>query len=624
MKFLKLISIFLISFLSCSSSPQKVTNDKPPISLNCNYADKIFKIGLSKHIDFNKITPDLEKRVIESFIYRIDPTKAYVLNKEVEALKNLAKKNSLFNDLKGKCDKIIPSFYNLYLSSTKRYTEKVLKFAKSIKKEEIDSFKTSDDDRKYDNYPKNINELDERVKISTLKLFKYLKATDDSFKNVHKNFIKEFKNALEKINEKIKEAKGTPDDQHDKYRFSLEAFIQALDAHSTYVPFSRFLQNDEEFNKGFFFGVGILISKEPYKGIKVKEIYKNGPAGKNGALKPGDIIHKVNGTSVIDIPLEEGVKLIKGPQGTKVKLDFIRHKGDEAKNMSVTLIRNKVSFTESIKVELIKRKNKKIAFIKLDTFFRNAASGVYKKYLSVVGSTKIDGLILDLSQNGGGLLTEAIELADHFIDRGPVVATKYANNSIKPLVATTPGELASNVPMIVLVNMVSASASEIVAGALKDFNRAIIVGQEHTFGKGSVQDVIPISNGKLGGINITIAKFFRPSGKSTQLKGIPSDIVIPGTLPNDFHGEKDQLFPVSYEEIPPLLSEKTLFKYDYKKHLPLLIKKSKKRVDKSPIFSKLKKDKTELNYEEIEEEKPFKEEAINILLDYLELTKKAS
>jgi len=622
MKFLKFISVFFLCIFSCSSSPKKIPNDKPPIPLTCNYANKIFKIGLEKHIDFNKTSPELENRVLESFIYRIDPSKAYILENEISNLKNLAKKNSIFNDLNSNCDKIIPEFYNLFLSSTKRYTEKVLTIAQSLSQKEVDSYKSSDHERIYKTYPKDNEELDKRIKISTLKLFKYLKATDKSFKTVHNNFIKEFKSALEKINEQIKKTNGTIDDQHDKYLFTLGSIIQALDAHSTYVPFSQFLQNDEEFNKGFFFGVGILISKENYKGIKVKEIYPNGPAGKNGVLKTGDIIHKVNGTNVIDIPLEDGVKLIKGPQGTDVILDFIRYKNDEAINMSVTLVRNKVLFTESIKVELITREKKKIAFIKLDTFFRNAAEGIYKKYLEAIGSTKIDGLILDLSQNGGGLLTEAIELADHFIDRGPVVATKYANDSIKPLIATTPGELSHNVPMIVLVNMYSASASEIVAGALKDFNRAIIVGQEHTFGKGSVQDVVPISNGKLGGINITIAKFFRPSGKSTQLKGIPSDIILPGILPEDFNGEKDQLFPVSYEEITPLISENSLFKYSYQTHLPELIKRSQKRVEASAIFSELKKDRSDLDFDMLEDKKPFKEECISILLDFLTLSKK--
>jgi len=622
MNFIKIIIIILISLTSCSSSPLKKKSDRPPIPLSCDYTRKIFKLGVTNHIDFSKETKELENRVLKSFIYRIDPNKTLTLEKEINELKKLAGKHSLFKDLKAKCKKILPSFYINFLKASKRYTEKIIKFASTITQKQIENFKLSDHPEKYDSYAKTIDELDNRIKLSTMRLFKYLKATDVSFKTVKENFIKDSKKALDKVNTRIKEASGDAELQHEKYEFILSAFINALDAHSTYIPYSYFMQNEEEFNKGFFFGIGILIGKEKYKGIKVKEVYKNGPAGKEGTLKTGDIIFKVNGTNVIDLPLEDGVKLIKGPKGTKVKLEFIRTMKDEIKKMSVTLVRNKVFFTESIKVKLIKKDNKKIALIELDQFFRNAASGVFQKYLSNIGATRIDGILLDLTQNGGGLLTEAIELTDLFIGRGPVVATKDANNKIKILPASTPGELAnSKVPMVVLVNKVSASASEIVAGALKDYNRAIIVGQEQTFGKGSVQDVIPILGGKMGGLHITIAKFFRPGGHSTQLRGIPSDIILPGLLPEDFQGEKDQLFPVSFETISPLIGKKARYKFPYKEYIPQIAAMSEKRVAKNKIFAELKKDRSDIDYELFEKEKPFIKEGLAILIDYINLSK---
>lgn len=593
--------------------------DKPPVPLDCDYSKQVLRIAMANHIDFNSESPELEKRAVESFIYRIDPFLSVALESEVEELKALALKHPLFLDLKGDCKTILPKFYDLFLKVNKRYSEITVEVAKNVTQKEIEAFKISKYENKYKTRAKNLNELKERIKVSTLKLIKYLKATDVSFKTVKENFVKDIDKALEKISKNTLAANGTADDQHDKYEFIVSSFINAFDAHSAYIPFTQFTQNEEEFNKGYFFGIGILIGKEKYKGIKVKEVYKNGPAGKEGTLKLGDIIYKVNGTNVIDLPLEDGVKLIKGPKGTKVNLDFIRTIKDEVKKMSVTLERNKVFFTESIKVKLETVGDKKIAFIQLDQFFRDAAQGVYQKFISEIGAKKIDGILLDLSGNGGGLLKEAVDLTDLFIDRGPVVATKTSANRIAALPAETPGELAKKVPMVVLVNKFSASASEIVTGALKDYNRAIVVGNEHTFGKGSVQDVIPLESGKRGGLHITIAKYFRPNGDSTQLRGVISDINLPGLAAEDFEGENDQLFPVSFEKIKPLISPSSYYTFDYVKYLPKLVEQSKKRVAKNKIFSELSKERSDINYELIEKEQPFVKEGLNILADLIDL-----
>jgi carboxyl-terminal processing protease len=314
--------------------------------------------------------------------------------------------------------------------------------------------------------------------------------------------------------EKIKKEYVDKVDQSKMIDSAINGALQSLDPYSAYMSPEIFesMQTD---TKGEFGGLGIEISMEAGV-VKVISPIDDTPAAKAG-IKAGDYIVKINGEQVQGKSLMEAVKMMRGPVDSKINLT-IRRKG-EKKALEKTIIREIIQ-VKSVEAKMIKEN---IGYLRLKSFNNNSSEQLVKKINNLEKKNKPIGYILDLRNNPGGLLTQAINVTDFFLNDGEIVSTKGKKLIENRRFFAKKGDKVKGKPLIVLINGGSASASEIVAGALKDHKRAIILG-ESTYGKGSVQSIIPLSDG--GGIRITVSKYYLPSGNSISEVGVAPDIFI--------------------------------------------------------------------------------------------------
>jgi carboxyl-terminal processing protease len=316
--------------------------------------------------------------------------------------------------------------------------------------------------------------------------------------------------------EKIKEEYVDEVDQAKSMDAAINGVLQSLDPYSAYMGPELFksMQTD---TKGEFGGLGIEISMESGV-IRVIAPIDDTPAA-NAGIKAGDYIVRIDGVQVQGKSLTEAVKLMRGPVGTSIKLTVRRKKIKKALEFKIT---RAVIEVKSVEASLIGT-DKKIGYLRLKSFNQNSDQQLFKKVRKFEKTNKLNGYILDLRNNPGGLLSQAISITDFFLDDGEIVSTKGRKIIESRRFFAKKGDGINGKPIIVLTNIGSASASEILSGALKDHKRAIILG-ERTFGKGSVQSIIPLRNG--GGIRLTISKYYLPSGKSISEVGVTPDIII--------------------------------------------------------------------------------------------------
>jgi len=296
---------------------------------------------------------------------------------------------------------------------------------------------------------------------------------------------------------------------------ALNGMLSSLDPHSSYLDAESFNYMSEQ-TKGKFGGLGIEVTMDNGL-VKVVSPIDDTPAFKAG-LKAGDYITHIDDETVIGLNLNEAVAKMRGKIGTRVKLS-IRREGE--KPFDVTIKRQEIKI-QSVKTEI---KNDDILYVRISSFTEDNDKAIKKAYDEArkkLGD-KLSGLILDVRNNPGGLLDQAVSVSDLFLDKGEIVSTRSRNEQDNVKYSAHEGDILNGLPMVVMINEGSASASEIVAGALQDHHRAIILG-EKSFGKGSVQTVIPL--GDFGAMRLTTARYYTPSGRSIQAKGIEPDIEV--------------------------------------------------------------------------------------------------
>ena len=350
-----------------------------------------------------------------------------------------------------------------------------------------------------------------KVYIFTLALFLFLNSTlaISSESDIYKK-IDLFGEVLEKINEEYVEDIN----QSESMDSAINGLLQSLDPYSAYLSPENFEEMQTE-TSGEFGGLGIEVSMEAGV-VKVITPLDDTPASRAG-LKAGDYIVKINDTQVQGKTLTEAVEIMRGPVGSDIELT-VRRRGVK-KALTFTLTREIIEI-QSVKSDLL---DKNIGYLRLTSFNENSAQQIKKRINDLNNEKKLKGYILDLRNNPGGLLSQAIKITDYFLDNGEIVSTKSRKASENRKWFARDGDLTGGKPLIVLINYGSASASEIVAGALKDHKRAIILG-ENSYGKGSVQSIIPLRNE--GAIRLTIAKYYLPSGTSISEVGVTPDIEI--------------------------------------------------------------------------------------------------
>ena len=333
-----------------------------------------------------------------------------------------------------------------------------------------------------------------------------------------------FGEVLEKINQEYVDDV----DQSKSMDAAINGVLQSLDPYSAYMTPESFEGMQTE-TSGEFGGLGIEVGMEAGV-VKVISPIDNTPASKAG-LKAGDYIVKIDNVQVQGKTLMEAVDLMRGPVGSSIEIT-VRRRG--VKKAIIFNITREVIQVQSVKSELI---NNNIGYIRLTSFNENSSEQIKKKIDKLKKNIDLKGYILDLRNNPGGLLSQAIKISDFFLENGEIVSTKSRKISENRKWFAKKGDITGGKTLIVLINYGSASASEIVAGALKDHKRAIILG-ENSYGKGSVQSIIPLQN--KGAIRLTIAKYYLPSGKSISEVGVTPDIeVIEGSDDFKFNSETD-------------------------------------------------------------------------------------
>jgi len=319
-----------------------------------------------------------------------------------------------------------------------------------------------------------------------------------------------FGEVLEKINKDYVDEV----DQSKSMDSAINGLLQSLDPYSAYMSPEIFNEMQTE-TSGEFGGLGIEVSMESGV-VKVISPIDDTPASKAG-IKAGDYIVKIDDVQVQGKSLSEAVDLMRGPVGSGIELT-IRRRG-EKKALNFNIVREIIEI-QSVKSDLLE---KNIGYIRLTSFNENSGDQIKKKINKLENKDKVKAYILDLRNNPGGLLSQAIRISDFFLDNGEIVSTKSRKASENRKWFAKKGDLTNGKTLIVMINYGSASASEIVAGALKDHKRAILLG-ENSFGKGSVQSIIPLKNS--GAIRLTVAKYYLPSGKSISEVGVSPDIEV--------------------------------------------------------------------------------------------------
>ena len=395
----------------------------------------------------------------------------------------------------------------------------------------------------------------------------------------------------------------------------VDAFSFALDPHSSYFSADRLEDFKIEMNLSLE-GIGASLSSQDGYTV-IEEVIPGGAADRSKLLEPKDKIIAVRQdnaqppVNVIDMELRDVVKLIRGKRGTKVNLTVLRQ-GEKTQRLEIAIVRDKIDLKDqaakhTVETFKVGGKSYRYAVIDLPSFYGDTEKGLrssyedMKKILVQIKKEKVDGVVLNLSRNGGGLLEDAVRISGLFIKEGPVVATQNMRRGVE-ILADEDDSISYSGPLVVLTSRLSASASEILAGALRDYHRAVIVGGDRTFGKGSVQAVIPIPRGNLGAIKVTTGMFFIPGGQSTQFLGVAGDVVLPSTLQNDNIGEKSLPNALPPQKIPTFAGTNANFEITNSNYwapvtpeeIKVLAKNSSTRVDASAKFKEIRHDMDDL------------------------------
>ncbi len=327
-----------------------------------------------------------------------------------------------------------------------------------------------------------------------------------------------FSEVLDKINKEYVEEV----DQSEAMDAAINGVLQFLDPYSAYMT-PELYKNMQTETSGEFGGLGIEVGMEAGV-IKVISPLDNSPAAEEG-VKAGDYIVKINDIQVQGKSLSEAVDLMRGPVGSDIEIT-VRRRGE--KKALIFNITREIIKVSSVKSEII---NEKTGYLRLTAFNENSSDQIKNKIKKFKNEKKIENYILDLRNNPGGLLSQAIEISDFFLDSGEIVSTKSKRKYENRKWFAKKGDILKGDTIIVLINYGSASASEIVAGALQDHKRAILIG-ENSYGKGSVQSIIPLKND--GAIRLTVSKYYLPSGKSISEVGVSPDIVVEESVDENF------------------------------------------------------------------------------------------
>jgi carboxyl-terminal processing protease len=530
-------------------------------ALNCQQVRQLVGVYFKMHFDHHDFDDEMSRRTVDNFLRAWDPGKVYFLKGDVKQIeeKYATKLDDMIMD--ANCQ-AIDEITKLY---AKRFNERQKTISDAIDAKHdfsIEEFMTID--RKKLDYATTTEEIADRwrqrVKFQLLQLKQTLQDLGKAREKLHKRYQLAAKRQLELTSD-------------DMYSLFLNAFSLSLDPHSEYMSAEQ-LEDFRISTRLSLEGIGAVLRSEDGF-TTIQSLVPGGAAFNTGKVKVEDkIIAVAQGAEppvdVIDMDLREVVKLIRGTRGTEVRLTLVREDSGKTIQLVVPIIREQIQLKDRaakssvVPVAMQEGPNGgtrqlKIGVIDLPSFYMDfegrqnrekgykSSSADMRQEINSLKKQNVDGIVIDLRSNGGGSLDESIDIAGLFFDKGPVVQIKDTRGSTYVQKDENPETLYTG-PLVVLTNKQSASASEIFAGAIQDYQRGLIVGDAHTFGKGTVQNLNDIDD-KLGAVKVTISKFYRPSGSSTQLKGVESDIVLPDLLDEYELGEKHYDYALPWDKI---------------------------------------------------------------------------
>jgi carboxyl-terminal processing protease len=559
------------------------------------------------HYTRQKLDADTSRRILETYLEDLDYNKLFFTQEDIDEFNQKYGSNLGDSILLGE----IQPARDIYAVFKVRVEDRIAKIHQLLKKDyTFKSSRTIDLDRRKDPWPANPAEADalwrDRIEGELLqeKLNKF--SVDPGPKVVARRYDQLLKSIEER-------------DDDDLVQLFLNAVAQSYDPHSEYLGRSD-LESFEINMRLSLTGIGAeLRSEDGY--AKVQRLLPGGPAEMSGKMSVGDRIAGVAQgkdpfVDTVDLKLDKVVEMIRGKKGSTVRLQIIpANVTDPSKRKVVELVRDNVKLTEQeAKAEVIEKvlpdgSIQKLGWITLPSFYQDmeksrtgkSTSRDVAALLKRLEQEQIQGLVIDLRKDGGGSLDEAIKMSGLFINQGPVVQVKDANGDIDVLKDREGNALYSG-PMIVLVNKLSASASEIFAAAMQDYGRALIVGDSSTFGKGTVQTMLELgrfmpmlgnSANDAGALKLTVQKFYRVAGGSTQLRGVVSDVKLPSVTDNNNFGEAGLQYPLQYDEVEPApidvtANRKALF-------VDELRQRSAARVAQDPQFQDIAADMRQLD-----------------------------
>ena len=535
-------------------------------------SQEIFKKLNNEHYIQEIDKDNFNERYFEAIIEKLDKEKNLFIEKEVQSY--IKKSRDVID---GDFDiRLAYELINLYFDRLTDFFEYQIDLIEEntfdfSKKEYLDIYYEDNQ------WQSNFNDLSKLWKLETKNDLLVAKLSDSSNSEPSNDLIKRYKNRIRRI---------TQQKEEDIFSLAINILSNQFDPHSTYLS----PRSAEDFDVNMSLklnGIGALLGIEDDY-TKIISLVPGGPAEKSGKIKPEDRITKIrqigtdNYQDVIGWRIDEVVDLIRGEEGTEVEIEFISFDSSSDSTKLVTLKREEIKLEDrAAKSEIININNNKIGIIDLPSFYIDfneyqnrvkdyrSSSNDVKKILNDFNASNVDAVILDLRNNGGGALIEANKIIGLFVSSGPTVQVKQSRGYIQPYGASRAVQVWDK-PMLVLVNRYSASASEIVAGAIQDYKRGFVVGQR-TFGKGTVQSLESLSEGQ---IKITESKYYRINGMSTQNKGVIPDIELPVTWDIESVGESsyptamewDVIRPYRHKKfkINPDLIEKVIANYEFR------------------------------------------------------------
>ncbi|NII28982.1 carboxy terminal-processing peptidase [Pseudoflavitalea sp. X16] len=582
--------------------------DKPPAT---KYEKILHNVGemLSEiHYSPKKIDDNFSREVFKKFLVNryVDENKNILLQSDVQRLKKYETK--IDNELLGEPVQFVPEVSEIVkkrILETEQIYKEVLSKPFDFTKEETANFNTDEID-----FPKNEAERKEvwRKRLKSLTLDRYADLLDARERNKGKDSVKvktdaelekEARDRVMKIMDRIYERLKVKINDDDRFNEYVKTITESMDPHTTYFPPVDKRYFDEQMS-GSFFGIGASL-REDEGGIKIGSLITGSPAWKSGEVAVGDMILKVGQGVAEPVDLggffvEDAVKVIRGKQGTEVRLTLKKADGSVK---VISLIRDKIVQDETFaRSAIVNTTGGKIGFIYLPEFYADfdnpkgpRCSEDVRKEIIKLKEQKVDGIVMDLRNNGGGSLYDVVQMVGLFIESGPIVQVKDRDG--KPQIYPDRDKsILYDGPLAVMVNEFSASASEIFAAAIQDYDRGIIIGSTSTYGKGTVQRNIGLDknlgmlnpNSELGTVKLTLQKFYRINGGSTQLRGVSSDIALPDLAEYSKLREKDNPDALPWDEI----QKADYSRWKYGLDLAPIKKASDDRLKTSDAFTKIK------------------------------------